>query len=183
MLGISDGIEVLNKLFSSIVYDSLPEGTLWLEQLDILRAVRFSSASTLKKFEDYYVEVLSGYIDVGIEKNSDNYDKALKIIHEAILPEDLLCDHELRQGYVRLRMTGIDNINAISFYRNVKVHGNKQLPEIQVLVKLSDEQKQAIKEIYALYDSDTERRKENVTEFFRLWDNFEVLKGVNYPRL
>lgn len=45
-------------------------------------------------------------------------------------------------------------------------------------MKLSDEQKQAIRKIYALYDTDSERRKENITEFFRLLDNFEILKRV-----
>lgn len=35
-----------------------------------------------------------------------------------------------------------------------------------------------LREVYALYDSDAERRKENVAEFFRLWDNFEILKKL-----
>lgn len=45
-------------------------------------------------------------------------------------------------------------------------------------MKLSYDQRQAMREIYALYDSDIERRKENVTEFFKLWDSFGVLREV-----
>ena len=145
LLGILDGLEVLNKLFSSIVYDNLPEGERWLEQLDILGAVRLPSASSLKKLEDYYDGVLSGYMDGGLEKNSDAYQKARKIIQEVSLPEDILCDHELRQGYVRLRMVNINALDTINLNHTVKIYGNEQLPEISFSVKLSDEHKQAIK--------------------------------------
>lgn len=120
-LGILKGIGVLNQLCSSILYSELPQGDQWLEQLDLLRAVRISDISRLKSLEDYYAEALSGYIDVGIEKFSSKYNKALEIIQRAILPKDILSDHELRQGYVRLKMTNINNLDAISLQGTTKV--------------------------------------------------------------
>ena len=176
--GVLEGINILNHLFSSIVYDTLPEGVQWLEQLDILKAVRFSSLFTLESCENYYSRKLSGYIDVGIEKDSADYDKALEIIQEVQLPQDILCDHELRRGYVRLKMINPNNIDSISLCQSSPFLINSKSFTAEVVIKLSDEQKQAIKRIYALYDTDSERRKENITEFFRLWDNFEILKRV-----
>ena len=35
-----------------------------------------------------------------------------------------------------------------------------------------------MEEIYALYNSDTRHREENIKEFFRLWNSFESLNRV-----
>jgi hypothetical protein len=43
---------------------------------------------------------------------------------------------------------------------------------------LSDEQKQTVKNIYALYSKDANLRKENIAEFFKLWDKYESLKKL-----
>ena len=177
-LGILDGIGVLNQLFSSVLYGELPQGSQWLEQLDLLRAVRISAISRLRSLEDYYAEALSGYINVGIEKFSENYNKALEIIQEARLPKDILSDHELRQGYVRLKMKNINNLDIISLQGTTEVTFNNRVFQVPISVPLSDEQKQAMKEIYVLYDSSIERRKENIMEFFRLWDSFEILSKI-----
>lgn len=177
-LEITEGVKFLSELFSSIVYNRLPQGEQWLSHLDILSAVRLSSVSTLRKFEDYCSEKLLGYIAVGIEKNSSEYDKALEIVQRAKLPKDILCDHELRQGYVRLKMVNLNSLDAISILEIIKANNDEQVSDVLFQIPLSDGQKQAIREIYALYDSDTERRKENVAEFFKLWDGFKILKEV-----
>ena len=169
---------MLNQLFSSVLYGELPQGSQWLEQLDLLRAVRISAISRLRSLEDYYAEALSGYINVGIEKFSENYNKALEIIQEARLPKDILSDHELRQGYVRLKMKNINNLDIISLQGTTEVTFNNRVFQVPISVPLSDEQKQAMKEIYVLYDSSIERRKENIMEFFRLWDSFEILSKI-----
>lgn len=72
---ILQGLDTLDRLFGKIFYGELPTGTEWLDHLDILDAVRINSYGGLK-IKQYYPEMLNGYIDVGIEKNSESYTKS-----------------------------------------------------------------------------------------------------------
>ena len=74
---IQQGLNTLNDLFGKLFYSNLPVGSEWLDHLDILDAIRVSNFGGLKKIEQYYPEMLSGYIDIGIEKNSDDFNKAI----------------------------------------------------------------------------------------------------------
>ena len=88
---IEDGIEILNGIFSKIVYDDLPMGIEWLEHLDSLKAVRVNNFGRLKKLEQFYPEHLSGYTDVGIKKDSDVYNQSIDILNNANIPLDVFC--------------------------------------------------------------------------------------------
>ena len=55
---ITQGLTVLNDLFATFCYTTLPQGLEWAYHLDILNAARVSSTSTFKKFREFY----PGYI-------------------------------------------------------------------------------------------------------------------------
>ena len=76
-------------------------------------AIRINSISSLKKFILFESKVMSGYFDCGIKKDTQNYEKALEIINKYNIPKDILCDHELNDGYVRLKVVKENNINNI----------------------------------------------------------------------
>ena len=82
LLGLSgdimQGLRTLNDLFGKVIYGSLPVGNDWLDHLDILDAVRISSIGGLKKIEQICPQMLAGYIELGIEKESENYNKEQK---------------------------------------------------------------------------------------------------------
>lgn len=177
-LEIKEGLEALNRYFSKIVYDALPLGEEWMDHLDVLNAIRTSQISKLKHFEEYYAEKLLGYIDVGIDKSSSDYKKALEMVEKAKLPRDILCEHELRQGYVRLKISDVDNLSSIQIQAIIPVEFEGLSLPVTSLKRLSGEQEQTIKEIYSLYASDIKLKEENRIEFFKLWDSFDVLRKI-----
>ena len=175
---IDQGIKVLSKLFRDIIYSTLPTDNLWLEHLEILDAIRIQQLSKLKKFAEFLSKKLSGYIDVGIHKESDDFKKAVELVSKAGLPEDILCDHELRSGYTRLRIVNIEQLDYVKITYHIKllIGGNPSIVPSQV--SLSEEQKEAIKEVYGLYSKDSQLKNENITNFINLCDTYEILKGL-----
>lgn len=175
---LNDGLDILNSLFGKIIYATLPRGREWLEHLDVLDAIRIDSFGSLKKIEQYYSEILSGYIDVGIDKTSENYQIAMKLAKEADLPDDILCDHELRQGFVRLPIVRIDKLDLLSVIRQQKIIIDGQEVIIPIKFELTDIQKESIKKIYALYSNDTELKSQNISRFIEKWDEYDNLRNL-----
>ena len=149
-----------------------------MEHLDVLNAIRINSFGSLKKIDPYFPKKLSGYIDVGIDKTSENYQKALEIVKEADLPNDILCDHELRPGFVRLQIVRIDKLDLLSVTRQQKINIGGQEVILPINYTLTDNQKDAIKKIYALYNNDVGLKAQNILKFNEMWDEYENLKSL-----
>lgn len=171
---IYQGLDVLNELFGNILYGKLPVGQEWLDHLDILNAVRLSSFGNLKKVQQYYPEKLSGYTDVGIEKDSDNHKKAIEILNLNKLPLDLLIEHSFNAGFQRLIVSNRHQIEYISLHQQVWHEG--QL--VHVPVKLTQCQIKAINSIYDLYSQDGDLKQKNVESFMAEWDKRPSLKFI-----
>ncbi|KPD20546.1 LPO_1073/Vpar_1526 family protein [Idiomarina zobellii] len=172
---INQGLDVLNDLFGKIIYEDLPSGHEWLDHLDILNAVRLSSFGGLKKVQQYYPEILPGYVDVGIEKSSENHTKALEILDSNNLTRGLLVDHSLNTDYVRIPIPSRTQIDSIQLQRQV-LHGGDL---VVVPVSLTEAQKTAINTIYDLYSQDAGLKQNNINSFIEEWDkrpNLKVLK-------
>lgn len=171
---ISQGLEVLDNLFGKIFYGNLPTGHDWLDHLDILDAVRVNSMGGLKKINQYYPEMLSGYIDVGIENESDNYLKAIQLLREVQLPTNILTTHALNKDYLRLNVSSKSEIGSINLQRNVSHNGNI----VSVPVNLSTVQKNALNLIYELYKKDEGLRQQNIDKFMEELDKRKNLKTL-----
>lgn len=172
---IHQGLNVLNDLFGKLIYDTLPIGKEWLDHLDILDATRLSSFGNLKTVKQYYSERLTGYIDVGIEKKSENFNKAVKILNKSNLPQNLLVEHAFNQSYLRISVSDRQHINSL----NLQHQENRGGSIIPVPVPLSEDQKNAINSIYDLYKQDGKVRNENIQKFIEEWDkrpNLKILK-------
>jgi len=163
---IQQGLNTLNDLFGKLFYSNLPVGSEWLDHLDILDAIRVSNFGGLKKIEQYYPEMLSGYIDIGIEKNSDNYNKAIELLKNNGLPLNILVDHELNSDYVRVVLPNKDHIDSLALHRQIVNNG--QLSFIKV--PLTDAQKNTVTSIYDLYKNDASIRQQNVNKFMEEWN-------------
>ena len=170
---IHQGLDTLNDLFGKIFYGELPTGQDWLDHLDILSTVRLRSFETLKKIQQYFPEKLSGYVDVGISKKSENYDKAVEILKNNNLPSDILID-TLNSDFVRTCICDRDSINNISLEHQVMQKGNLNT----VSVKLSEAQKKAIYNIYDLYSEDGNLKQNNINLFMAEWDKRPNLKTL-----
>ncbi len=169
---INQGLDVLNDLFGKILCGELPVGQEWLDHLDILSAVRLNSFGSLKKIQQYYPEILSGYTDVGIEKNSDSYTKAIEILNSNQLPLDLLTDHSFNAGFQRLIVSNRRQIESITLHQRVLHEGQLVL----VPVELTKEQINAINSVYDLYSQDGTLKQKNIESFMAEWDKRQSLK-------
>lgn len=168
---IEKGLDILNNLFGKVIYGQLPVGNDWLDHLDILDAVRISTFGSLKKIEQLYTELLSGYVDIGIEKESESHRKALGILDDNKLPNAILVDHQFNQDYSRLSVTNRNHIKSLKLQRREMRDGGV----VAVQEELSEDQTQALNSIYDLYKKDAKLRKQNIDSFMKEWNKRESL--------
>lgn len=110
---VDEGLAALDCLYGKLPIRELPNGGAWIDNLDIHDALRVSPFGSLKKLAEYYSKAIDGYVVWGLEKDSEQLDKAVRSLFEAHIPIDVLLNHELHDGYVRLRVPNrgaIDNI-------------------------------------------------------------------------
>lgn len=170
---LNDGLEILSSLFSSMLYDDLPKGDGWLDHLDILNAIRINPVSHVLKIRDLYARSMAGFIDLGIKINGDTYQKALEILDKANLPQSILIPHELRDGYVRLGIVNIAELDAIAIkFENI----DKNIDCYRKL--LNEVQKQAFIDVYNLYEKDEKKLQENKDSFMEKWNSYDSLREV-----
>lgn len=171
---IQEGLNILNDLFGKIFYTILPTGTEWFDHLDILDAIRVNNFGNLKKIEQYYPEMLAGYIDVGIKKNSDDYNKAMELINKNTLPKNILIEHELNNDFVRLNIPYKGLIDSLSIHKENNNNGQISF----VKIALTETQKNTINSIYDFYNKDNNLREQNVKKFMEEWDKQPNLKKL-----
>ena len=163
---IEQGLKLLDELFGKVIYDTLPDGTSWLDHLDILDAVRVTPQGMvrLKKIEDIWYQDFDGYIKNGIKKDSENYNKAQKILSDARLPKAILSQSGNKGDYVKIAVVNKKNIS--SSLKAVRADGK--------IVDFSQAQQKALEDVYDLYDG-TKMRK---PEFINAIDKYANLKAL-----
>ena len=114
--GIKNGIESLAGLFDALPLDHLPDGQDWIDDLDILGAVRSSPIASLVPYIDIQFKQLDGYTVCGVKVGSDEEAEALDKLSEVGLPANVLVEHELNPGYKRLPLRHINNFEELSLY-------------------------------------------------------------------
>jgi len=172
---VNEGLDVLNNLFGKLFYGTLPAGNGWLDHLDILDAVRLSSFGSLKELTKYYAERLEGYIDVGIEKESENFNKAIEIIKATNLPPNVLMEHTLNKDFLRLCVPNRKQISSLNVQQQISLGSDL----ISIPFHISEDQKTAINSIYDLYVNDSRVKNNNIKKFNEEWDkrpNLKILK-------
>lgn len=171
---IGQGLDDLNDLFGKIVYGKLPGGQEWLDHLEILNAIRLISFGSLKNAQQYYSERLPGYIDVGVERNSDNHNKATELLEGNNLPNELLVEHSLNPEYLRIPIHNRSRIDSLSLQYEVLIDGSLVVKSIE----LTEVQIAALNSIYDLYSSDDALRQKNVASFKNEWDKRSHLRAL-----
>lgn len=171
---VYQGLSVLNDLFGKIFYGKLPAGNDWLDHLDILAAARLNSFGTMKKIQQYYPEMLAGYVEAGIEKNSENYDKAIEILKNINLSQTILVDHVFNGDFVRLNVANKAQISSLILNQQIQHNGKMTIFPIP----LSEDQITAINSVYELYKQDSIIKNENIKLFMEEWDKRPNLKTL-----
>ena len=172
---IDKGLDTLNDLFGKIIYGELPLGYEWLDHLEILNAIRLSSFGGMRKINQLYPEVLSGYIDVGIKKESENHSHSIETLNRNNLPKELLVEHSLNPDYLRIPLIDRSRIKEIVLFKQKWTLGSP----VMIPTKLTADQEAAINSIYDLYSQDSGLRQNNISLFMGEWDKRPNLKKLN----
>ena len=159
-------MERWNNRVGQLLYCSLPQGKDWLDHLYILKAMRVGGAGYLKKIEEGISSVVPGYMDVGILKDSENHQEAIKILMREGLPLDILVEHDLNKDYLRVNLPRRDMIDRT----RVRVSPDDPMRF------LTDPEKGAIESLYDLYVQDEGLRRENISRFIEEWDKWPNLR-------
>jgi len=161
-------MERWNNRVGQLLYYSLPQGKDWLDHLYILKAMRVGGAGYLKKIEEVIPNVVPGYMDVGILKDSESHQEAINIVMREGLPLDTLVEHDLNKDYLRVNLPRRDMIDGIRL---------RETPDAPIRF-LTDPEKGAIESLYDLYVQDEGLRRENISRFIEEWDKWPNLRAL-----
>lgn len=142
---IMEGLSVLNDKYEKILQNiNLPQTNGWIDNIEILGLARVNASLKMKKMEEIYFERLEGYCVKGIKKDTEEYTNVVNKLNENNIPLDVLQDHILNPGYVRLRVINEKQVDDICLIYS-QIQNNH---EIKVKQKMSDEQRNVLREIY-----------------------------------
>ena len=168
---IEHGLNILDNLFSKLIYDELPVGKEWIENLAILNAIRITDFKSFLKVEDSYSQRLEGYSCVGIKKETETHVKALQMLKDKNM-DCVLIDHELNDGYVRLALVEKDRIELLKRTTIDMTTGESKTKEL-----LKDE-KEVLYQIYDMYEKN-DKIHNDVKNNLKM----EIRKRVNLLKL
>ena len=159
---VNQVLDALNNLFGKIMYSELPIGNDWIEHLDILDAVRINQIGKFKSIEDIYTTKLNGIAVLGINKNSEEYNRAKDILQKNGLScINILVDNTLNSDFVRINIFKIEEIE------NLQIRHTEG--RIDIIIPFSDAQKQAIRSVIELYSKDFNLISEMKRAFMNEW--------------
>lgn len=144
---ISNGIKVLSDLYECINLDDLPKNDEWIDNLSILGVAYIIPFSSLNKFYSILENGLDGYVCIGIQKNSDEYKKALEKLSEIRINPNILIDNELLDGYVRLAIPQKKSIEELKSVQLVPLNGCS----LSIQTDISQKQKEGLFSIFDDY--------------------------------
>ena len=147
---VETSLNILNNLFKKIVYDKLPEGQDWLDQLDILSVIRLIPFSKPTNIRDTIFESLNGLMAIGISKNSEDLIKAKEKLIKNKIPLNILVDNKFLNDYVRLDVSSRNMIEEIHLTNGItyNIYNSLNPPK---RIQLSQNQKNVLYEIYDSY--------------------------------
>ena len=144
---VDNSLKRLEKLFEKIIYAELPLNSFWMDQLDVLSAIRINRLDAFESIERWYSKMLDGIVVVGIERNSAQYVKAEELLRSAELPvSNILENNPLSHDFVRLKVASTKIIDSmqLAHYKNGQMMVNP----------LNEMQKNAINSVLNLYSKD-----------------------------
>lgn len=169
----SEGLKLFDDIFSKLQYIELPSGTLWLDHLDILGAIRISNYGKLKSLIDMFSQELDGYVCVGIKKDSPQFEKAMSILSNYEKFGNLLVENECLEGYVRLKLSQKRSANILKLLISLL----NNAPDLLSLIP--KEINEALYKILDLYSNDPSLMSEAKQNFTKMFNNYEHISKIN----
>lgn len=168
----SEGLKIIDGVFSNLQYMELPSDTLWLDHLDILRAIRIDSIGKLMPLSEIFSNELDGYVCVGIKKDSPQFEKAVSILSNYEIFEKILVENVFLEGYVRLDLSQKRNIDKMKIF-------TPNIEDNTVSVSsITNEMKDALYKVYDLYSNDPNLMIQVKQKFLRMLDKYEHISKI-----
>lgn len=156
----TEGIAELNKEYQQLMYMQLPTELSWLDHLDILGAIRTSTLSVSRMFEDHIDKIFDGYICLGIKQGSSEQEMANRILQSVCLSPTILVSNELAPGYLRIPL-------STKRHLNIALIENRPIMDIE---------KHAIEHVWSLYSMNPLELDNIKRVFIAKWDEQPALK-------
>jgi len=147
---IKEGLQLMDELFSKLLYTELPKGDDWIDHLSVLGAVVIQTGS-FNKFEEIYSSLIDGYVCVGVKKDSEEHKKVIEIMKSNDIDLDELVENELLPDYLRFSIA-----QQASLYKEHK----------------------ELKSIFELYSKDKQLMNISKSKFFEIWNTYPNLKTI-----
>ena len=171
---IKEGIQVLSDLYERIGYIDLPKNNFWIDNLSILGCINVSPFFVQNNLEEQFFNSLDGYTCVGVKRENENYQKVLELLDKHRISHNILIEHELNQGHVRLCIPQKQQIEELYSSEVINFNGISQ----RVNIKISEEQKSCLKQIFDLCSKDTIATKQVREKFVELLNSYESIKQI-----
>lgn len=169
------GIKTLSLLFDKIIYMPLPTDNGWIDHLEVLDTIRINSMGHFLSLEEYYSKELEGYTLAGIKRDSDEYKQATDLLLSINLTPSLLVNNDYLQDYVKLPIINKAQIPSLKIVRNITVGGQV----FNVEKEITDDEIDALKSIFDLYDKDTNINKQSLDEFMAEYNKYDSLNKIS----
>ena len=169
---VNEGLSVLDKLYRNIIGgNELPVNDSWMENLDLLSAIRLGvrSLNKFKKFEEFIPSQLSNYLVSGIDENSKEFSELREEFVKNGFSENSFVPHGLKPGFVKLCVD--DDIENI----HINITGNSGTI---LRVPLSQEQKVVMSKAISLLRKDESSNNGLKRSLIEKWNSYTYLKMV-----
>ena len=153
----------LDAFYSKFQYMDLPEGNDWLENLDVLGAIRISALNEFKCFEDYLCDVWEGVVCLGICKKSQIYQDLCEDLKNNFIPNEVLTNNYFIDGYVILPVLYRKNIEHLKLVHYIRNDADS-LPQKE-LIEFNSNQKAILYKIFDNYSKDKQLLEQVKTNF------------------
>lgn len=167
---VTEGLNTINKLYKTIIQDNiLPNDNNWIDNLELSNAIKTDNISETKSFEEYYYERFSGYSSLGIKKDSEEYEKACKVLSDNGIPKNFLIENEFNSDYVKLPLVNLNDIDSLGI--EITLKSKDKLTTL--CFPFDENKKKAIQEVIKLYI-----KKEDKQSFTNLLKSYEYINKV-----
>lgn len=169
---VNEGLSALDALYGRIIESNkLPIDESWMENLDLLSAIRLGvhSLNKFKKFEEFIPSQLSKYLVSGIDKNSKEYSELREEFVKKGLSEKSFVPHGLKPGFVKLCVD--DDIENI----HISITGDSG---VILRVPLSQEQKVVMSKAISIVRKDESSNDNLKSQLIGKMDNYSNIRTI-----
>lgn len=163
------GFKHVDDLYESLLTQALlPTENDWLDNLEIINAVRVSPFGHRPRFADVMKDCFSGYSALGIKKETEDHEKANSILKTNNIPQAIMVENVFNSNYVRLNLPKKEHIDQEAVASALPSRG----------VVLNTQQTEALLEICNLYEESGTEFDRVQHEFINSWSCFQHIKEI-----